>query len=340
MTPILALLIVIWAVVVIHELGHFWAARLAGAKATVFSIGFGRPIIKWHDRHGTEWRIAWLQFGGFVAIYGQDDMFDRKKFDAYSKKKKEGHYLSLPAWKQAMIIAAGVFMNFILAWVIYTGLNIGTQTVQLPVAGIVSEGSAIKTGDRILQINGAKIHSWDDLLIEKTLAGGKESNLLILRGEKLVRVKMGGGLWGVSPDANKTEVVDRGLFGAILKGAAEVWTQSKMMMTVLGQIISGDRSARQLGGIIHIADVSGKALAAGFVALMSMIALISVNLGIINLFPLPVLDGGYLLILLIEAAARRKMRGKTMAWIMRIGWWFLCALIAFTVWNDMTRILA
>jgi regulator of sigma E protease len=326
--------------VFIHELGHFAAARWAGARVEAFSIGFGKPIIKWRDKKGTEWRIAWLPIGGYVSIYGQDDIFNRAKYKGLSAKEKIGHYLSMPAWKQAIVIGAGVFMNMVLAWVIYTGLFVGTQNVQLPVVGQIEQTTKnLMVGDRIMQVEETRVSSWSEMLIAKELNAGHESNLLILRGDKLTRVKMPAGKWGIMPDASKTETARNGLFASMAKGADEVWSQSKLIFVVLKQMITGERSAKQLGGFITIAEVSGKALNVGFTALLAIIALLSVNLGIINLFPLPIFDGGYLLILLIETIIRRKLQGRAMDWIMRISWWLFIALMIFTFWNDIARLI-
>ena len=336
---IIALLIIIGAVVVVHELGHFLAARLMGAKVNTFSIGFGRPIIKWRDKKGTEWRIAWLPLGGFVGIYGQDDMFDRKKYEKLPADKKAGHYLSLRPWAQAIIIGAGVFMNMVFAWIIYTGLFMGTQTIQLPIVG-ASAAKEIRTGDIIMHLNGTRIDTWNDLLAAKEFSAGKEGNLIVIRDKKLVRIKMPAGKWGVAPDETRTETVRYGFFGAMGKAANELWTQSRLMITILKQMIAGERSAKQLGGIIHIADLGGRALAAGFAAMLTMLALVSVSIGIVNLMPLPVLDGGFLLILLTETVTRRKLSGRPMEWALRIGWGLLIALIFFTIWNDISRLMS
>jgi regulator of sigma E protease len=334
-------MIVLGLVVFVHELGHFWAARWAGVKVEVFSIGWGRPIFKWKDKKGTEWRVAWLPLGGFVRIYGQDDMFDRRKYQNLPAKEKIGHYLSAPAWKQAVFTAGGALMNLALAWVIYAGLFMRPQIVQLPVIGQIEQTAKnLKTGDRIMQVNGKNITSWQEMLIEKELNVGNDIRLVVLRGERLVRIKMPTGKWGISQDMGKTEIVRYGFFGAIGRATTELWTQSKMIFVILKQIITGERSGKQLGGFIYIAEISGKALSAGIIALMLFIALLSVNLGIINLLPLPVLDGGYLLILLIEGVARRKMQGKWVDWIMRAGWLLLLALIAFTIWNDIFRLVS
>ena len=339
MTTIIAVLIVIGIVVFVHELGHFLAARWAGARVDVFSIGFGRPIIKWNDSKDTEWRISWIPLGGFVSVYGHGDMFDRKKFDELPANKKLGHYLSLAAWKRALIIGAGAFMNLVLAWVIYSGLFMAPRTVQMPIVGEV-ENSELVAGDRIMQVGEKRVQTWGDMLVAKELNVNKEVSLLVLRGENLTRVTMPAGVWGIAPDMERTEVVRYGFFGAIERGAVELWTQSRLMVTILAQIITGERPARQLGGLLRIAEFSGQALSAGIIAFLSLIALISVNLGIINLMPLPALDGGYLVMLAIEGVTGKKLEGKAMTWVMYIGWGLLISLIALTFWNDIVRLIS
>lgn len=342
---IVALLIVLGVVVFIHELGHFLAARWAGVRVDAFSIGFGPAIIKWHDKHGTVWKIACLPLGGYVSIYGQEDMFNRKKYNELPKQKKVGHYLSVPAWKQFIIIGAGVFMNFILAWSIYSSIFMfKPRTVQLPVVGQVIQGSAafkagIKSGDTIVEINGEEITNWGELVIAKELAGMHNANIVVSRGDETVNVKIAPAeRWGLVADGSKTEFRKKGFFGAIYSGARETYYQSKTLLTVLKQIVTGDRSTKQLGSFITIAQISGQAMAVGFFALMSIIALLSVNLGVINLLPLPVLDGGYLLILIIEGITRKKLGGKGMEIVIVCGWIFLAFVFALTMWNDIARV--
>jgi regulator of sigma E protease len=342
---IVALLIVLGVVVFIHELGHFLAARWAGVRVDAFSIGFGPAIIKWHDKHGTVWKIACLPLGGYVSIYGQEDMFNRKKYNELPKQKKVGHYLSVPAWKQFIIIGAGVFMNFILAWSIYSSIFMfKPRTVQLPVVGQVIQGSAafkagIKSGDTIVEINGEEITNWGELVIAKELTGMHNANIVVSRGDETVNVKIAPAeRWGLVADGSKTEFRKKGFFGAIYSGARETYYQSKTLLTVLKQIVTGDRSTKQLGSFITIAQISGQAMAVGFFALMSIIALLSVNLGVINLLPLPVLDGGYLLILIIEGITRKKLGGKGMEIVIVCGWIFLAFVFALTMWNDIARV--
>ena len=196
---IVALLIVLGIVVFVHELGHFLAARWAGVRVDAFSIGFGPAIIKWHDKRGTLWKIACLPLGGYVSIYGQEDMFNRKKYRDLTDDKKKGHYLSAPAWKQFIIIGAGVFMNFILAWAIYTSLFMFQPRLvgnsQLPVIGQVIQESVafkagVRAGDTIVRIDDEKISNWGEVVLAKELASARDANVLIVRGEKLVNIKL------------------------------------------------------------------------------------------------------------------------------------------------------
>ncbi|MBQ6736532.1 MAG: site-2 protease family protein [Alphaproteobacteria bacterium] len=344
-TTIIALLIVLGVVVFIHELGHFLAARWAGVRVDAFSIGFGPAIVKWTDRRGTVWKISCLPLGGYVSIYGQEDMFNRKKYNELPADKKVGHYLSAPAWKQFIIIAAGVVMNFILAWSIYSSIFMfKPRTVQLPVVGqVIRESVAfnagVRSGDVIVQIDGAKITNWGELVIAKELAGSRPARVTVARQGKIVEVALAPAeRWGLVADGSKTEFRKKGFFGALYSGARETYYQSKTLLTVLKQIITGDRSSRQLGSFITIAQVSGQAMANGFFALMAIIALLSVNLGVINLLPLPVLDGGYLLILIIEGITRKKLGGKGMEIVIICGWVFLAFVFALTMWNDLVRV--
>ena len=342
---IVALLIVLGVVVFVHEAGHFMAARWAGVRVDAFSIGFGPAILKWHDKHNTVWKLCCLPLGGYVSIYGQEDMFNRKKYSELPKAKKVGHYLSVPAWKQFIIIAAGVFMNFMLAWAIYSAdFMFRPRNIQLPVIGQVVRNSVafkagVKPGDVIMKIDGANIENWGELIIAKEIADKHDANVLIARKNKLINIKLTpADRWGLIADGSKTMFRKKSFLGAIYSGLRETYHQSKTLLVVLKQIVMGERSSKQLGSFITIAQVSGHALETGFFVFLSIIALISVNLGVINLLPLPVLDGGYLLILIIEAITRRKLGGKAMEYTIVCGWILILLLFAFTMWNDIARV--
>lgn len=342
---VIALMVVLGVVVFIHELGHFFAARASGVRVDKFSIGFGPAIIKWHDKHGTQWQVACLPLGGYVSIYGQEMMFDRKAYAELPADKKVGHYLSAPAWKQFIIVAAGVTMNFILAWFIYSGVAMfHPKQVQLPVVGQVIQESVafnagVKPGDVIVRIDGEKITNWGELIIAKEIASNRNANAIVVRGKKLVNIELSPAeRWGLIADGSKTELRKKGFFGGLLTGARETYYQSKTLVVVLEQIITGERSSKQLGSFITIAQVSGKAMEAGIFALLSIIALLSVNLAVINLLPLPVLDGGYLLILVIEGIIHRKLQGRTMEYVIIAGWVLIAGLFILTMWNDLVRV--
>lgn len=341
---VLALLIVMGVVVFIHELGHFLAARFSKVKVNTFSIGFGPALFKWTDKKGTCWQISLLPFGGYVSVYGQEDMFNRKKYYEMPKEQKKGHYLSAPAWKQFIIVSGGVFMNFVLAWLIYSALfAFKPKQIQLPVVGqVIQESSAfkagIKPGDTILTIDNKKITHWGDIIIAKELASNRDAKIALVRNSELVQVSVSPAeKWGLIADGSKVEFHKKGFFGALYSGARETYRQSKTLITVLKQIITGERSTKQLGSFISIAQVSAKAMETGLVALLSIIALISVNLAVVNLLPIPAVDGGYLMVLLIEAIIRRKLGGRGMEFTILIGWFFIISLMCLTMWNDISR---
>ena len=342
---VVALLIVLGVVVVIHELGHFLAARWAGVRVDKFSIGFGPALIKWHDKHGTQWQLACLPLGGYVSIYGQEDMFDRKKYDDLSDEKKVGHYLSAPRWKQFIIIGAGVFMNFMLAWFIYSAaFMFHPREIQLPVVGQVIQKSVafnagVKPGDVIVKIDGKKISNWGEIILAKELAAQHDASVELVRGKNTVTVSLSPAeRWGLVADGAKTELRKKGFVDGLYWGARETYNQSKTLLTVLKQIITGERSSKQLGSFITIAQVSGQALSVGFWAFLSIIALLSVNLCVVNLLPLPVLDGGFLLILIIELVTRRRLQGKAMEFAFSVGWILIIGLMVLTMWNDIARV--
>lgn len=342
---VIALMIVLGVVVFIHELGHFMAARWAGVRVDKFSIGFGLALVKWHDKHNTQWQLACLPLGGYVSIYGQEDMFDRKKYDDLPKEKKEGHYLSAPKWKQFIIIAAGVIMNFVLAWVIYSAaFMFHPREIQLPVVGQVIQQSVafnagVKPGDTIVKIDGKKISNWGDIVLAKELAAKHSADVELLRGKNTVMVALSPAeRWGLVADGSKTEFRKKGFIDGMYWGARETYNQSKTLLVVLKQIITGERSSKQLGSFITIAQVSGQALSIGFWAFLSIIALLSVNLGVVNLLPLPVLDGGFLLMLIIEFITRKKLEGKAMEIAFACGWILIIGLMLLTMWNDIARV--
>jgi regulator of sigma E protease len=216
---------------------------------------------------------------------------------------------------------------------------------QLPVIGQVIQESVafkagVKAGDTIVRIDDEQISNWGDLVLAKELASNRDANVVLVRGEKLVNVKLAPAeTWGMIADGSRRADPQRqNLFRAMYSGARKTYYESKTLVIVLKQIITGERSSKQLGSFITIAQYSGAAMAAGFFTLLSLIALLSVNLGVLNLLPLPVLDGGYLLILIIEAITRRKLQGRGMEIAIMVGWLLILGLFILTMWNDLARV--
>ncbi|MDR2685627.1 MAG: M50 family metallopeptidase [Rickettsiales bacterium] len=326
MLSIIGLIIVLGLVIFVHELGHFAACRWAKVKVKAFSIGFGlgRPILQWKDKNKTEWRLGWIPLGGYVDP-------DEKGLKA------------APRYKQAVIMAAGIVLNFVLAWLLFVFLFAARpEPIVRPTIGVVVENSlaqraGVEPGWTIKKINGERIPEWSDLLRVKTLAGGDEVAIEFDNGKtiNLIADKS----WGLTPAAPKNPQYKKRTAKSVLSRATtEVWTQSKLLFVVLKQIVSGERDSKQLGSFLTIAKMSGDALAAGFFALLAMIAVLSINLGVINLLPIPALDGGHLLFILCEAITRRKLGDKTKNYIILCGWAALIAFMAFAINNDLNRV--
>jgi regulator of sigma E protease len=240
-------------------------------------------------------------------------------------------------------------MNFVLAWAIYTSLFMFQPRLvgnsQLPVVGQVIQESVafnagVRAGDVIVQIDDEHISNWGELVLAKELASNRTANILVARKNELVSIQLAPAeTWGMVADGSKRADPKRqNLFQAMYSGARKTYYESKTLLVVLKQIITGERSSKQLGSFITIAEYSGAAMAAGFFTLISLIALLSVNLGVLNLLPLPVLDGGYLLILIIEAITRRKLQGRGMEIVILFGWLLILGLFILTMWNDLARV--
>ncbi|MCL2629547.1 MAG: RIP metalloprotease RseP [Alphaproteobacteria bacterium] len=335
MTSFIGLIIVLGLVVLVHELGHFLAARKFGVKVVAFSIGFGlgKPLLKWKDKRGTEWRLGWLPLGGYVELYEDKD-----------NKGKKGSLSAAPNWKKAIIMVSGVALNFLLAWVIFLFLfaakpeQIIKPTIGTVVENSLAERAGVQPGWTVRSISGNPINEWSDLIKTKTYAGNKIVRIDFDNGEtvRLLADKP----WGIIPQIPENpEFKKRTPLGVISRATTETYQQSKLLFIVIRQLITGDRDSKQLGSFIMIAEMAGMALNAGIFALLAMIAMLSINLGVINLLPIPALDGGHLLIILIESVTRRKLNEKAKNYVILAGWAVIIALMALALKNDIMRVL-
>jgi len=347
--------LVLGPLVFIHELGHYLAGRLFGVRADVFSIGFGKELLGWTDRRGTRWKLSVLPLGGYVQFAG----------DSNPAGQPSAEWLSLPAderartlqgralWQRAVIVAAGPVTNLVLAVLILAGFALAYGTlVSPPVIGLIAPGSVaqkagLQVGDRIVSLRGAPIDSFLairmavsqhpgerlDLVLDR---GGRRINLAVTPSAKVESDQFGNtqsiGFLGVGPATVERRPV--GPIGALGEGLSETRDIIAMTVTGIEQILTGKRDARELGGPIKIAKYSGEQLVSGWQSFVGFIALISINLGFINLLPIPVLDGGHLMLFLAEAIRRKPVsqRGQELAF--GTGLALVVALMLFVTFND------
>jgi regulator of sigma E protease len=348
---IVAFVIVLGVLVFVHELGHYLAARWRGVRVDVFSIGFGQALKSWTDRHGTVWKIAWIPLGGYVRLHGQERPQDvPEAVRATWVPGQTFHDKSVGS--RAIIVGAGPAANFLLAMVVFAGLYMSVgQPVTLPVIrSVVPDGPAAKAGlmvqDRVLSIQGQPIETFEDLQRIVTEHPGQTLPMTIQRDgqERQVSVAIESrasgfqqvGMLGVR--GGLTEYRHVSVPAALWGGVRQTWVITAETFKGIGQMISGTRGTEELGGPLRIAQLSGQVAQLGVASLVSFIGLLSVNLGLINLFPIPVLDGGHLLFYLAEALRGRPLSARAQEYGFRAGLAVLACLFVFATWNDLTHL--
>jgi regulator of sigma E protease len=346
-----AFVVVLGVLVFVHELGHYLAARWRGVRVETFSIGFGRAITSWTDKSGTVWKLAWLPLGGYVKLHGQERPQDvPPEVRATWVPGETFHDKSVLS--RAIVVAAGPIANFILAMVLFAGLFIVIgKPVPLPVVGAVLPDSAasragLMVDDRILSVAGEPVSTFEDLqriiiqhpaeTLKMTIQrAGAEQQLDVTTEAKTA----GGhkvGLLGVRGGALEYRHVS--VPAALLGGVTQTWNITAETFSGLAQMISGTRGTEELGGPLRIAQLSGQVAELGIASLISFIAVLSVNLGLINLFPVPVLDGGHLVFYLFESLRGRPLPQRAQEYGFRAGLALLACLFVFATWNDLTHL--
>ena len=347
----IAFAVVLGVLVFVHEFGHYLAARWCGVHVEVFSIGFGQAITSWMDRRGTRWKVAWLPLGGYVKMHGQE------RPEEVSPQVRASWipgrtFHEKKVWQRAIIVAAGPIANFLLAMVLF-GLLFASMgmPVTLPVVGGVLPGTAaanagLQVNDRIDAIAGQPVHDFTDIqrIIEARpdqvlpiaiTRNGAASTFEVHTGSQESdgqRV----GMLGIRGGPVEYRHLPIGV--ALWAGVQQTWTVTKETVQGIAQMISGARGTQDLGGPLRIAQLSGQVAELGLASLVSFIAVLSVNLGLINLFPIPVLDGGHLLFYAAEAARGRPLPAKALEYGFRAGLAVLASLFIFATWNDLSNI--
>lgn len=348
---VLAFVVVLGVLVFVHELGHYLVARWRGVHVEVFSIGFGRAITSWTDRVGTLWKVAWLPLGGYVKLHGQERPQDVS--EEVRARWISGHTFHEKAvGSRAMVVAAGPAANFLLAVVLFAALfAVAGRPVTLPVVGEVLSGSGadqagLRPGDRVLAIDGNPTSRFEDLQRIVTAHPDERLSLLIERsGQQMTlsattqdRVTGGKriGILGISAGQTTFERLSPGR--AVEAGFVQTWQIGVETLQGALQMITGQRGTEELGGPVRIAQLSGQVAELGIASLISFIAVLSVNLGLINLFPIPILDGGHLLFYLTEAVLGRPIPPRAQEYGLRAGFAVLVGLFIFVTWNDLTHL--
>ena len=341
--------------VFIHELGHYLVARWLGVGAETFSIGFGREIGGWTDKRGTRWKVGWLPLGGYVKFIGDEHAASAPgDLSNLSPEDRERSFHHRPVWQRFLIVLAGPVSNFLLAILIFAVFfaTFGAPRSP-PIVGEVQPGSAaavaqIQPGDRIISIGGRETPTFEELRSFAVLRPGEKVTVQFERAQQVreVRLTLGTdiekdrfgqtfkrGLLGVSPAGIVFERVPP--LRLIPDATTYVVRLTQTMLDALWQIITGRRSVKELGGPLKIAQVAGQQASLGLVAFVSLVALLSINLGFINLLPVPMLDGGHLLFYGIEAVQRRPVSPQAQDWAFRGGLAVILALLLLTTVNDL-----
>ena len=351
-------LIILTILVFVHELGHYLVARYNKVTVEVFSIGFGPELFGWNDKAGTRWKFSMIPLGGYVKMYGDADASSRPDTDSLKKMSDEQKSNSLHSKRvgQRMAVsAAGPFANFLFAIVIFAGLFTFKGEPFIPTTvgnvapGKIAEKAGLTIGDKILSLNGVAakdFHELRDLIMSNK---GKDVDIRYLRGsaEQTVRVKMVEvdalgvekpvGVMGIAPSLPEYHKINP--FQAVTHAIQKTWSMSVDMLRGIGQMITGQRSSEELAGILSIGNMAGESAKGGIAAFLVFMAFLSINLGLVNLLPIPVLDGGHLLFYSIEGIFGKPVPEKIQEYAFMVGLVIVLSIMLMSTWNDITRLI-
>ena len=340
--------------VFIHELGHYLVARWFKIRAEVFSIGFGREIFGWTDKLGTRWKVGWLPLGGYVKFVGDMNPASTPADEEGIAPEDRAHAFQLrPVWQRFLVVLAGPVANFLTAIAIFAAFFMILGAPQTNVVGQVQPGSGaaragLAPGDRILSVANRSTANFDDIrsvvmlrpdrtVLVRFERGGEERTVPVTLGKDVITDPFGKsferGLLGVFPST--TALRRLGPVEALPEAAAYTWRITVAMADGLGQIIAGERGTEDVGGPIKIAQIAGQQASLGWLPFVQLVALFSINLGFINLLPVPMLDGGHLAFYTVEAVRRRPLSPRATEWAFRGGLALILALVLFTTVNDL-----
>jgi regulator of sigma E protease len=356
---LLAFIAMIGPLVFVHEMGHYLAGRWFGIGADAFSIGFGREIAGFTDQHGTRWKFGWLPLGGYVRFAGDMNPASQPSAEwlALPAAERARTFQSKPVWQRAIVVAAGPVVNFLVAILILAGFAhfYGTRHAPPSVGSVVTGSPAAKAGlregDRLLTLGGRSVDDFADIAEYAMLRPGEtirvtadragrpvDTTLTIGTVEQRDRFGNAYRIGRVGIGSPPVEYRPVPLWRAPVEGARQVVAIVRGSLDALGQIVTGRRSVDELGGPLRIAKISGEQMTLGWPAFVGLIALVSINLGFINLLPVPMLDGGHLLFYAIEAIRRRPVEPHVQEWAFRGGLAAILALMLLVTFNDLGQL--
>ena len=353
---ILAFLLVIGPLIFVHELGHYFAGRWFGVKAETFSIGFGRELFGWTDKRGTRWKVGWLPLGGYVRFKGDMNPASTpsEEWLALPPAERAETFQAKALWQRFIIVLAGPLTNFLFAILVYIALFGSYGQPRTPPviaqieAGSAAEAAGFQPGDRIVSIDGRQIERFEDIASYVGIRPGQPMRFEFQRDGRTqalavtprsleVEDRFGNrarvGRLGVGPGG--VEVANLPPHEVVGAAFRQTGDTVKMMVVTLGQVIRGQRSLEEMGGPLKIAQFSGQQASLGWLDFVLFMSLISINLGFINLLPIPLLDGGHLLFYAIEGVRRKPLKPEAQEWAFRTGLAVLLALMIFVTFNDL-----
>ena len=362
LTFILPFIVLILVVVFIHEYGHYYFAKKYGVGVTDFSIGFGRELIGWNDKSGTRWKICWIPLGGYVKFFGDRNVFSQadqeELLKKYNKEDQEKLFVTKPLYQRSLIVAGGPIANFVLAIVIFlfiymfAGKDFTPAVIDEVQKDSPAEVAGMQKNDVILEIDNNKVESILDVsklilmstseIVDFKISRYDQEILLkvkpkIVAGVDNLGNKINKRIVGIklSPYNNEINHKRLGPANALIESVKEVYFVTTSSLKYMGSMLTGSGDSSQLGGPIRIAKISGQVAEFGILPFISMMAYISISLGLINLFPIPLLDGGHLMFYAFEKVLGKPLSQKTQEGFFRIGMFLLLTLMFFATFNDL-----
>ena len=359
---VIPFIILILVVVFIHEYGHYYFARRYGVGVTDFSIGFGKELFGWNDKSGTRWKICWIPLGGYVKFFGDRNVFSQadqeELLKKYNKEDQDKLFVTKPLYQRALIVAGGPVANFILAIFIFlfiymfVGKDFTPAIIDEVQKDSPAEIAGMKKNDIIVEIDNIKVESILDVSKLIAMSTSEFIDFKVSRYEKEILLKVKPNLVEsednlgnkinkrmigimLSPYNNEIKHIKLGPVKALVHSLNEVYFVTTSSLKYLGSMLTGAGDSSQLGGPIRIAKISGQVAEFGIIPFISMMAYISISLGLINLFPIPLLDGGHLMFYAFEKILGRPLSQKTQEGFFRIGMFLLLCLMFFATFNDL-----